>query len=273
MENRERWNALSKEEQLAHREQRRLNKQKAKELSMKPDDELTEEEKKFIAENRAIPGNQRKRMKRKKGPRDDSWKEKYTNDRERFLSIACKRFNCADKIVCIDVEKFMYNDRITEVGVTVLENGKIQPLHYIIKENYNYRNKKIVKCGGGVEDNKDGFTLSESIHISIEELPEILTKHTSEALVIGHAFQNDIDFLKNHFTFDLTRIMDTQHVAKYFYKTHTTIGLKTLLSDFEIAYEGLHNAGNDAYYTLKIMMHMLENKENKEEEKEEMTNV
>lgn len=279
MTRKEWWNSLTEEERSEIRVARQANKKLARELVAAGEErELSDEEQAFVKEHRKLSRSERKERrkifkKQKLGKLKDRESrrikhakrlEHYINKREKFLHETNIKINSTPKIVCIDVEKFMYNDRITEVGITMVIAGVVTPLHYIIKENYKYRNKTIKsKNNAGVEDNKDGFTLSNSIHISIEELPAVLKHHTDDALIIGHAFYNDIGFLKNHFTFDRSKIIDTQTVAKFFYKENREFGLKFMLKDFDIQYEGLHNAGNDAFYTFKIMKHMLDGKPSK----------
>ncbi len=251
MNNREEWNSLSSEEQEVFRKERREKKKAARALNELKT--LTSEEEEFIKQNLPLPGNQRKKLKQGKNKKKKNWQEKYTLNSKTFLEDASQTIVNSPRTISLDVEQFMYNSRILEVGITIVENGVVTPKHYIIKEHYKYRNKTNV-CN--LDDNKDGF-IFESTLISINELHNVLIENIKDSLIVGHAFENDIKMLDRYFDFSKNEVLDTQHIAKYFRKDPKQMALSKMLTEYDIKHEGLHNAGNDAYYTLMVMYHML----------------
>ncbi|KAK4989201.1 hypothetical protein LTR66_001197 [Elasticomyces elasticus] len=77
-------------------------------------------------------------------------------------------------------------------------------------------------------------------------------------VLVGHGLKNDIDYLKS-FRFspyaagNIIKTLDTQRLASS--KSHT-VGLKTLLVSLGVEPVHLHNAGNDAAYTLQALILM-----------------
>lgn len=87
----------------------------------------------------------------------------------------------------------------------------------------------------------------------------ILEPHTSRNLVlVGHDIAQDIKYfdtlgihlldLKN-----FTRQVDTQEMCQAWQNETQGRGLGKILSQLEIPSKNLHNAGNDAYYTVCAM--------------------
>ena len=78
-------------------------------------------------------------------------------------------------------------------------------------------------------------------------------------ILVGHDVKNDIKYLeKLHFnptTTDSFRgIIDTKELWSALHRDHATRALQNMLTDLGIAGWNLHNAGNDARYTLQVMI-------------------
>lgn len=254
MRSREKWCSLTAEEQLAYRTERQLNKKLARELKEQPKDSLTDEQKAFLSEHLPISGSRKRKLRIEEGSNICREKTlKYSMNSEKVLKELCSTISSSKKIVCIDVEQHEYTKKITEVGISTYshETREVSTVHYIIEEYYHHRN------GKRVADNKDNFNYGSSKMISIVELKDILNSHTRGACFIaGHAFSNDIQMLGEILTIKGIKILDTQYFAKYYFKDPQTFSLETLLKTFKIYYENLHNAGNDAYYTLQCLLSM-----------------
>lgn len=150
--------------------------------------------------------------------------------------------------------------------------SKISSVHYCIKEYAHLVNKRWVRgC-------PDSFLFGESHKISrhrasailgriFQDPKSLLTAHSSgrpeEALrnivLVGHDLSNDSSYLKT-LNFSLQEVknvvkkVDTQKLAG---TKKRTIGLKRLLQALDVEPQFLHNAGNDAAFTLKAMVLMV----------------
>lgn len=170
-------------------------------------------------------------------------------------------------------------NKITEIGVSIFDTRhcsdapganaeswlpKITTRHLIIKEYKKLVNKKFIK---GCPD-KFNFGTSELVALRNVQtiLANIVTNPTAESelslqprkvILVGHGLKNDTDYLKSlgfslaAYT-NVTHKMDTQTLAGGSKKTQ--IGLERLILALGIEPENLHNAGNDAAYTLQALL-------------------
>lgn len=187
---------------------------------------------------------------------------------ERYLLIAN---NLQNSLFSIDLEAFEKdNNFITEIGVTIYdplkEAGSIIPnftkIHIIIKENQHLRN------GHFVADNQQYFIGGTSLVLPLREATlfvQCLIDHYfiirqtigMRGVIVGHNVSGDIKWLKslgiNFPTSSL--ILDTQ-------KIYTTVNndkfsaLGAVLRRLEIPHSYLHNAGNDSYFTLILLLRL-----------------
>ncbi|KAK3115689.1 hypothetical protein LTR53_004704 [Teratosphaeriaceae sp. CCFEE 6253] len=192
--------------------------------------------------------------------------------------------------VCIDCEAFESDhSKITEVGVAVLDTRdtigidagkdgqgwikKMQYAHYRPKQHAMLRNRKFVK---GCEQ---GFAFGVSTWINLVDARSILSntfRHPTRLgeagnlrtplsgplrniVFVGHGASSDTAFLKQ-LGFDLTTdadtvlTIDTQRMAGGSKKSG--VKLQRLLLSLGYDPVNLHNAGNDAAYTLQAMVTM-----------------
>nr|POE53507.1 putative nucleolar protein c2c4.08 [Quercus suber] len=191
--------------------------------------------------------------------------------------------------VCIDLEAFeSAQDRITELGVSVLDTrdligtpdtlwlSKLRHAFYRPIEHARFVNRRFVK--GCPED----FNFGSSTWIALSDAKRLLTRifldptalsHAADfsheiaapepkrnVIFVAHGASNDVAYLRN-LGFDLTtdaphvvKTVDTQSAAGGS-KKHS-IGLQRLLLALDLAAENLHNAGNDAAYTLQALVTM-----------------
>lgn len=200
--------------------------------------------------------------------------------------------------VCIDCEAYENDQtKITEIGVAVLDTGepkvatpatnaeqlisKIRAVHYRPIEYRNLVNKKYVKgCA-------DRFGFGVSNWISIADAQGVLRRifispaalhdaadfskpippENRNIVIVGHGLSNDSKYLDQlHFPLpaikNVVQKLDTQKAIPGSTKK-TPIGLQRLLSALGIGPVNLHNAGNDAVYTLQALVTMaaMESKE------------
>ncbi|KAK0256697.1 hypothetical protein B0A54_06828 [Friedmanniomyces endolithicus] len=192
--------------------------------------------------------------------------------------------------ICIDCEAFEHDQsKITEIGIAVLDTrdctdlwpganekqwiGKIQYAHYRPVQYAELRNKNFIRgCA-------DGFNFGSTAWINLDDAKPILRRifqypsqlHQAgdlstplwdcrcETVFVAHGASNDTAFLRK-LDFDMesdgqvSLIVDTQRVAGG--SKRAAIGLQRLLSSMGVQPVNLHNAGNDAAYTLQSMVMM-----------------
>ncbi|KOH01316.1 uncharacterized protein DI49_0676 [Saccharomyces eubayanus] len=198
----------------------------------------------------------------------------------------------SNKTICfaVDVEAFEFDTNIvTEIGISIYDPREnkhsltpiIRSYHLVVAEALPLRNKKFV-C-----DFKDCFLLGESLVLPLEQCVEFIQSlinfymkcETDEDLsweraFVGHSISGDIRWLKKigvHIpeldneldkpdgsveANDLRKhikMLDTEKIYSICYgKKGSSLG--KLLRLFHMPHAFLHNAGNDAYYTLLLML-------------------
>ncbi|KAK0882374.1 hypothetical protein LTR87_003898 [Friedmanniomyces endolithicus] len=192
--------------------------------------------------------------------------------------------------ICIDCEAFEHDQsKITEIGVAVLDTRdcadlwlgadeqqwieKIQYAHYRPVQYADLRNKNFIQgCA-------EGFNFGSTAWINLEDAKPILRrifKYPSQlhqagdlstplwdcrcqTVFVAHGASNDTAFLRK-LDFDMesdgqvSLTVDTQRVAGG--SKRAAIGLHRLLLSMGVQPINLHNAGNDAAYTLQSMVMM-----------------
>ncbi|CCF57682.1 hypothetical protein KAFR_0D00350 [Kazachstania africana CBS 2517] len=193
----------------------------------------------------------------------------------------------------IDIEAFeMQNDIITEIGISIYDPREnldsVMPIfknyHIVIKESLHIRNSKYI-C-----DYKDCYLLNESIVLTLKEsinfiqnlidfymIPQTQEDLTWKRSIVGHNVKQDINWLLDlgvkfpteKINFDLTgnlmkniTVIDTEKIHKLLYgEIYSNLG--KILKLYEIPHSFLHNAGNDAFFTLELLMVICDFKQRK----------
>ncbi|KAG9951963.1 hypothetical protein KCU85_g2357, partial [Aureobasidium melanogenum] len=196
-----------------------------------------------------------------------------------------QHLKAADPVfVCVDLEAYEFaQDKITEVGVSVLDSRhlvgtdpgpdgkewlpKINTRHILIKEHKHLVNKRFVHgC-------PDKFNFGDSEVVPLKHIHKTLTQlfdnpspnsirasdRGSRSLIfVGHGLSNDTSYL-NKLRFDpnakgnIVQMVDTQ---KFVGTKKQQVGLSKLLAGLGVEPENLHNAGNDAAYTMQALLLM-----------------
>jgi DNA polymerase III epsilon subunit-like protein len=79
------------------------------------------------------------------------------------------------------------------------------------------------------------------------------------AVLVFHDSSQDIKYLKKldynvYTTGDLLEILDTRDMAQFVSRTTQPTKLASILDFLQLPYRNLHNAGNDAVYTMQAMI-------------------
>ncbi|CAD0109717.1 unnamed protein product [Aureobasidium uvarum] len=210
---------------------------------------------------------------------DDSLKTK-PKELERL-----QRLKAAEPVfVCVDLEAYEFSqEKITEVGVSVLDSrhvigsdpgpdgmewlSKINTRHIIIQEHKRLVNKRFVHgC-------PDKFNFGNSEVVPLKHIHKALTQlfdnpspdsirasdqGSRNLILVGHGLSNDTAYLNKlgfapHAKGNIIQDVDTQ---KFVGSKKQTVGLSRLMAGLGVQPENLHNAGNDAAYTMQALLLM-----------------
>lgn len=188
----------------------------------------------------------------------------------------------------LDIEAFERdNNVVTEIGISIYDPREnvhsLIPVkrnyHLVIFESLHLRNKKFV-C-----DSKDCYILGESLVLDlhgcvefVQALMDYYMKPQTKAdrswsrAFVGHNLHGDLKWLRmlgvnipndNQMDFNLANIKENKQTyvldtEKLYRSCYGNLGgnLGRILRLFRIPHAFLHNAGNDAHYTLQLLMCM-----------------
>ncbi|SMN21401.1 similar to Saccharomyces cerevisiae YDR514C GFD2 Protein of unknown function that localizes to mitochondria [Maudiozyma saulgeensis] len=186
-----------------------------------------------------------------------------------------------------DIEAFeLDNSVVTEVGISIFDprenmTGYVpitRNFHIIVSEALSLRNKKWV-C-----DLKECYLMGQSLVLSLNETVEFvqslinyyMVEATEESRTwnrayVGHNIDGDINWLQkigveipfatklnktlNESIKGIPYVLDTMKLYNGCYGPNGG-SLGKILRLFGLPHAFLHNAGNDAHYTLELLMHM-----------------
>ncbi|RPA99812.1 hypothetical protein L873DRAFT_1827914 [Choiromyces venosus 120613-1] len=141
----------------------------------------------------------------------------------------------------------------------------IKSYHFRVSEHRNMRN------GQFVTDAADRFMFGDSEFVTLAKLPkrigECFRYHDNNGekrriVLVGHDVKTDVDFLMA-VGYDVSNItglevIDTTCMWKAVMNDHQSKGLGPMLYDLGVDFRHLHNAGNDAAYTLQALVKLAE---------------
>lgn len=165
-----------------------------------------------------------------------------------------------NKVVSIDFEfKIKGNDHIvTEFGLAISNKGNIENHHYLIEENYKTKFNRSLQ---------DKFEFGKTEIVSEKDILPIINKHVKDAdFILFHEQREDYDILRK-LGWDIEKnkdkpVIDTQLCYKRYFREPGSPPdgekLINLLKAFKVDSKNLHNSGNDAHYTLKLLQKMSE---------------
>ncbi|KAJ8906616.1 hypothetical protein NDN08_003109 [Rhodosorus marinus] len=190
--------------------------------------------------------------------------EEATKRQTALMANLRSKLEGGSKLLSIDVEAWERDQsKMLEIGavlfelkgdLAVPELNILSCKHFVVRENAFRRN------GRYVPDRRDHFNFGMSEIAGQATIFSQLSDLVSRAgFVLGHNFKSDVDFLKNSgFTFDdLSKVLDTEGLSRQLLQMRESTSVENLLSAMDIEYNNLHNAGNDAFYTMKIFYHLL----------------
>lgn len=169
-------------------------------------------------------------------------------------------------LFCIDLEEWEHDtSRITEVGVSIYDpRGQhlaivpnIQTFHFMVAENSHLKNGKYVPDHSSNFSGQVSYLLPQkSVCTEVTKLiNRFFLEKDCPCVLVGHNIKGDIKGLnKIHIKFPCgTMVLDTQTLYSWSYGI-SGASLKNALVTINQPFAFLHNAGNDAYYTLLLAL-------------------
>jgi hypothetical protein len=166
------------------------------------------------------------------------------------------------RLLAFDIEAYECNHgMLLELGMAVHELGSEDPVeahHFVFKENQYSRN------GRYCADNRNNFAFGETIIAGTCDILSALIKEISipGTALVGHNLKSDLRFMNNamvgtmeqsliHQFFSSMRLsFDTQLLFKSMTGSSKPSKLEAIINALGVHCDFMHNAGNDAYYTL-----------------------
>ncbi|KAM0436789.1 hypothetical protein ACHAPT_002500 [Fusarium lateritium] len=198
--------------------------------------------------------------------------------------------------ICVDVEAIERPPNpISEIGFAILDTrdikgtdpgdcgrgwwSKIKCHHLRVKEYAGLRNYRYVKgCPDAFNFGKSTFPTKAKTKNAIMAVVNPYLKDSRNIAIVGHDINQDIKYLKS-LGIEVDALansyppIDTKDIHQSWTNSTNGRGLSSVLLELGIASKHLHNAGNDAYYTLCAMVGIALEGLRTEDEKSEMNKV
>ncbi|KAF9287077.1 hypothetical protein BGZ88_008767 [Linnemannia elongata] len=165
--------------------------------------------------------------------------------------------------ISVDIESHEHNhDRILEIGWSIWDSG----VHKFMDKHYAITDYRHLKNGKFVADRRDRFmfgeTVWENLQGSIAAFQQDLEKAVrrnehGRFVLIAHDMTSDMKYLSGMgvtFPEGMIQFDTVEMNAARVGDSNTKTGLGKLLDELEIENYCLHNAGNDAHYTLELFL-------------------
>ncbi|KJK65073.1 exonuclease domain in DNA-polymerase alpha and epsilon chain ribonuclease T and other exonuclease [Aspergillus parasiticus SU-1] len=191
--------------------------------------------------------------------------------------------------ICIDVESNEYHHKqITEVGISILDTldlvgmspaedgahwrAKIQSRHLRVEEYAHHVNQHFVAgCPGNFDFGASEWVSANDLGAAVQNAFQIPSSSSSthaprHLILVGHAVSSDVQYLrqigvrmerKPEGTAGFIGMVDTAEFFRIIRGEPTTRKLADILQEFNMTGWHLHNAGNDARYTMEVMLCMM----------------
>lgn len=182
-------------------------------------------------------------------------KQKESDEFRRKASLS--RVFDGKTIVSVDFE-FRYirskeTYMVTEVGFsTRLPDKSLINEHFLVLENYTNKLDRSLQ---------DKFEFGKTNYVKEDQLAALLTSRIQDAdYLLFHEQREDMEIFKQLGVTVNKEILDTQMIYSRNFKPKGELkaDLKTLIDFCKIKAEYLHNAGNDAKYTMDLFLKMVD---------------
>lgn len=171
----------------------------------------------------------------------------------------------------IDIEAYEKGSEILEVGVAWVKSSELWPIEKISAHHLIIRDHSHLHNGRFVADNRDRFNFGKSTLVAESQVPGILmslfdemTQFNESIVLVGHSIQNDVNWLKSmgvgleKINLEVVDIGLAYQAAK---NNLQLTKLEKMMAVLKIKFENLHNGGNDAVYSVQVLLQMMANEE------------
>lgn len=183
-------------------------------------------------------------------------KQREWQDFDRATNLTRDLFST--KIISIDFEFFL-NKRtkdhtVTEIGITAHQNGAMASVHFLVDGEYQKKKNQALQRR---------FAFGETKVIKPNQVKPVIEAVIKDPdFILFHEKREDYEIL-NKLGIKIPEnvaVIDTQLCHKRYFREKGTPPngetLENLLKRFKVDSKDLHNAGNDAYFTLKLLFEM-----------------
>jgi hypothetical protein len=205
------------------------------------------------------------------------WSQNYRADASRLTYAKIQAASRSKVFIAIDLEWDESNpSRILEVGLAILDlrprklhpkrtppsTWDIRPRHIIISENRDVHNSKYVRS------NKFGFKFGKSYFArdakARETVQAVLDRYEpDEVVLVGHLMGNDLRRLEEWGVVldEEIDVLDTAGLERVYMSrvNGRKVSLESMCEELDVPYyrsDKLHNAGNDAFFTMAAFLEM-----------------
>lgn len=183
-------------------------------------------------------------------------KKKEWEEFDRATNLSRDIFN--KKIISIDFEFFLNKKQkthtVTEVGITAHQNGVFASVHFLVEGEYQKKKNQALQRR---------FAFGETKVIKANQVKPLLEAVLKDPdFVLFHEQREDYEILTKMGIKipESVAVIDTQLCHKRYFREKGTPPngetLENLLERFNVKSKDLHNAGNDSYFTLKLLFEM-----------------
>nr|RBR01448.1 hypothetical protein FVER53263_05385 [Fusarium verticillioides] len=224
-----------------------------------------------------------------KAARKKSHRERMLRNTQRCLGLLGDPDGYDVVFICVDVEAIERKPNpVSEIGIAILDTRDTEgvdpkivgrgwwPLikthHLRVYEFAGLRNYQFVKgCPDDFDFGTSIFPTNATVADSIMEIFNPWLNDQRNIVIVGHDVKQDIAYftelgLDLRFLGGLAEPVDTQDIHQAWRGSTNGRSLGAVLNDLDIAHKHLHNAGNDAHYTLCAMLGIALEDFRKEEE-------
>ncbi|KAI5781665.1 hypothetical protein DFH27DRAFT_307447 [Peziza echinospora] len=176
--------------------------------------------------------------------------------------------------VCIDIESWERDHSlVTEIGISTLDTTPLLPTfgtntYATVLPHMKYRHIRItehknLRNGRYVNDNADRFDFGKTEFHPLASIPRILAEIFAaptpdhHVCFVAHDAPTDLKYLTSAFKFNARenvpklKVFDTAELYKTIVGAKDTMALGKMLLSLKLEPWNLHNAGNDAAFTLR----------------------
>ncbi|KAF4336018.1 hypothetical protein FBEOM_10151 [Fusarium beomiforme] len=222
----------------------------------------------FPPRNRADPD---------KAARKKSHRERMLRNTQNCLGLLGDPDGYDVVFICVDVEAIERKPNpVSEIGIAILDTRDIKDVdpksvgsgwwpmikthHLRVYEYAGLRNHQFVNgCPDAFDFGTSTFPTKSKIADSIMEIFNPWLCDQRNIAIVGHDVKADISYF-TQLGLDLRYLgghaepVDTQEIHQAWRGSTNGRGLSVVLNDLDIVHKNMHNAGNDAHYTLCAML-------------------